>query len=93
MRRLATALAMLAMVALLVVAARHNHFESLQRCSTAACVFCSGAVAVAPELPDLSPLALPAPPLETAPTIAPDRRYLLPLEHSGCAPPQSVRGV
>ena len=87
MRRLAAALLMLAMFATLAVAARHNHFESLRGCDASACLFCSGAAASSPSAPALEPVQ-PQVGLVNAVELAnPSPRYLLPLDHSGCAPP------
>ncbi len=87
MRRLAATLLLLAMLATLVVAARHNHFESLHGCDASACLFCSGAAAESPAAPALEPVQPPVGLITAAEPAGPVVRYLLPLDHSGCAPP------
>ncbi len=78
---------MMGMLATLVVAARHNHFESLRGCDAPACLFCSGAAASSPSPPVLEPMHLVVGPVVTVELANPSPRYLLPLDHSGCAPP------
>lgn len=88
-RRLAATVLMLGMLAALSLAARHNHLESLRQCngSSAGCLFCSGAAAATPLPPAVVPAGFAAEQVEAAELENPALRYLLPLAHSGCAPP------
>jgi hypothetical protein len=90
-RRVAATVLMLGMLAALALAARHNHFESLRQCngSGAGCLFCSGAAAATPLPPVVLPASFAAEPVEAVELENPALRYLLPLAHSGCAPPSA----
>jgi hypothetical protein len=92
-RRLAATVLMLGMLAALALAARHNHLESLRQCnsSSAGCLFCSGAAAATPLPPVVVPTGFEAERVEAIELENPALRYLLPLAHSGCAPPARGR--
>ncbi|MBS2026949.1 MAG: hypothetical protein JST54_03505 [Deltaproteobacteria bacterium] len=88
-RRFATIACAMALLVTLVVAFGHHHAAVVSGADldTAGCAFCAGGMAAPPE-PDLAPLmaALHVELLVVEPTPAP-RKVVLPLAHSGNAPP------
>ncbi len=85
-RRLAAFVVLLGVLATLALAFGHAHAHGEARQSDG-CVYCTGALASGPALPDLTRPATScdARVWDRAPTPAP--RFLLQLDHSGCAPP------
>lgn len=88
LRRLATLACVLALLATLVVAFGHHHaLASAADFEQASCALCAGSLAPAPP-PELAPLThLVLAELRPSMPAAPTLKVVLPLSHSGNAPP------
>jgi hypothetical protein len=86
LRRVAAAALLLCVCVTLALAARHNHLDRDSR-QADGCVFCTGALATAPgSIGFEPPRAFIAEGPQAFHAAAP-KRFLLQLDHSGCAPP------
>ena len=71
----------------LLSAIGHHHLEAKPSSHGNSCVYCTGAMASAPETPLLALPAEVASERPLAPPGSPALSFALPLAHSGCAPP------
>lgn len=88
-RRLAGLVLCGCFVATLALSIGHNHYLDGADCQSTACIHCTGALAAGPG----APVLVAAPPLrrvlDGVPEALPALPYLLPLAHSGGAPPRA----
>jgi hypothetical protein len=89
MRRIAAAAVFLGILATLLIAARHNHFDHRGAAHGDVCVHCTGAMMSAPVAPDVKPAAVRTLEAPWLLPVSPAKLWVLRADHSGCAPPRA----